>query len=125
MLGEMSPKTLVEALRDAIKDVNTRSSEHFGENFKQLNDAVGKLVSWQEQYKSYIETAIECHTQIVSSMKVASGRYEQLAAGAEAFSAITKDLSSLLSTLKVQKQQLIAALAGLSQLLQAASGSLP
>lgn len=53
-LSEMGSASLVEALRDVIKDFNAKLSEQFGENFKQLNNAVGKLLVWQEQYKDHI-----------------------------------------------------------------------
>jgi hypothetical protein len=50
-LSEMGSKALVEALRDLIKDFNAKISEQFGENFKELNAAVGQLLVWQKQYK--------------------------------------------------------------------------
>ena len=54
-MAENSSKVLIEALRDVIKDFNDKITEQFGENFKQLNEAVGKLLQWQENYKIYIE----------------------------------------------------------------------
>jgi hypothetical protein len=44
---------------------------------------------------------------------------------AEAFSKVSADLSGLLANLEIQKQQLIGSLKALTDLLQAASGSLP
>ena len=40
-LSELGSKALVEALRDVIRDFNQKLTEQFGENFKQLNSAVG------------------------------------------------------------------------------------
>lgn len=54
-MAENNSKALIEALEEVIRDFNTKISEQFGENFKQLNDAVGKLLQWQEQYRLHIE----------------------------------------------------------------------
>jgi DNA anti-recombination protein RmuC len=50
-VAENNSKALIEALSDVMRDFNTKLNEQFGENFKQLNEAVGKLVEWQENYR--------------------------------------------------------------------------
>lgn len=52
---ENNQKAFIEALKAAINDFNSKITEQFGENFKHLNEAVGKLLTWQEQYKESIE----------------------------------------------------------------------
>jgi len=125
MLSEMGSKTLVEALRDVIKDFNSGLTEQFGDNFKQLNEAAGKLLIWQSQYKTYIETITERHTKIVDSMEIASNNYQKLVSEAGRFTAVSTDLANLLTALEVQKQQLTNMLGPLADLLKSASGSLP
>lgn len=44
----------IEALNKTIKDFNENLTKQFGENFKQLNDAVKELVEWQREYKSIV-----------------------------------------------------------------------
>ena len=51
MLSKSATETVIEALNQVIRDFNKNLMEQFGENFKQLNKAVGKLVEWQENYK--------------------------------------------------------------------------
>lgn len=46
---------LIEALEKVMRDFNTKINEQFGENFKQLNEAVGALLTWQENYKEHVE----------------------------------------------------------------------
>lgn len=58
-LAENNTKAFIEALNTAIQDFNTKLTEQFGENFKQLNIAVGRLLEWQENYKSMLETVTE------------------------------------------------------------------
>lgn len=124
-LSEMSSKALVEALRDVIKDFNNKLTDQFGDNFKQLNEAVGKLLVWQEQYKIHIETVTKGQAEIIESMKIASENYQKLVTEAARFTAVSSDLSSLLTALETQKKQLSSLLKALADLLQSASGSLP
>ena len=124
-LSEMSSKALVEALRDVIKDFNNKLTDQFGDNFKQLNEAVGKLLVWQEQYKIHIETVTKGQAEIIESMKIASENYQKLVTEAARFTAVSSDLSSLLTALETQKKQLGSLLKALADLLQSASGSLP
>jgi hypothetical protein len=124
-LSEMGSKALVEALRDVIQDFNSRLTEQFGENFKQLNEAVGRLLSWQDRYKNFVDEITLRLVQNINSMTTATANYTELVGKAETFSKISQDLSGLLSSLEVQKQQLAGSLKALTDLLQAASGSLP
>ena len=57
-MAEDNSKALIEALEQVIRDLNTHIyllNEQFGENFKQLNEAVGALLSWQDQHKDHVE----------------------------------------------------------------------
>ena len=124
-LSEMGSASLVEALRDVIKDFNEKLSEQFGENFKQLNDAVGKLLVWQEQYKDHISAFAERQTEIAGSMRQSTSDYNELVTKSGVFTTTAQDLSGLLTALETQKHQLVSVLTELAKLLQAASGSLP
>ena len=54
-MAEDNSKARIETLEQVIRDLNTQLNEQFGENFKQLNEAVGALLSWQDQYKDHVE----------------------------------------------------------------------
>ena len=49
---ENNQKAVIEALRKVIKDFNIKISEQFGDNFKDLNVSVSKLLVWQTEYKN-------------------------------------------------------------------------
>lgn len=55
-MTENNQKALIEALESVIRDFNEKLTEQFGENFKQLNQAVEKLVIWQDEYRQHLET---------------------------------------------------------------------
>jgi LmbE family N-acetylglucosaminyl deacetylase len=54
MLSKSATEQVIEALKTVIQDFNNNLVEQFGENFKQLNAAVLKLVEWQENYKGQL-----------------------------------------------------------------------
>jgi molecular chaperone GrpE (heat shock protein) len=54
-MAKDNSKALIEALQEVIRDFNVKISEQFGDNFKQLNAAVEKLVVWQQQYKDELD----------------------------------------------------------------------
>lgn len=58
-VAENNSKVLIDALKDVIREFNKRISEQFGENFKQLNQAVGQLLVWQERYRQQMAEMIE------------------------------------------------------------------
>jgi hypothetical protein len=124
-LSEMGSKALVEALRDVIRDFNNKITEQFGENFKQLNEAVARLLSWQEEYKAHLEIAAGRHDQVVRSMAVASTRYEELVTSGGEFVRVAQALKNGIDAADSQQRNLATVLTELTGLLTAASGSLP
>jgi hypothetical protein len=124
-MAENNSKALIQALQEVIRDFNTKISDQFGENFKQLNVAVGKLLEWQENYRSQIAEMIEQQTRSAGSMITATDRYETVVNKAEIFNTLAHQLSNLLSGLETQRAHLDESLKSLGQLLTAASDSLP
>ena len=55
MLSKSATEQVIEALKNVITDFNQNLTEQFGENFKQLNDAVHELVKWQDNYRVQLE----------------------------------------------------------------------
>ena len=124
-LSEMGSKTLVEALKDLIRDFNQKISEQFGDNFKELNVAVGRLLIWQEQYKATIEEMARIQQTSVAAMTKATADYASLVQQASGFSEIARDLGTLLTALDTERQAIRDTSTGLAQLLIAAKGNLP
>ncbi|WP_368216985.1 hypothetical protein [Acinetobacter baumannii] len=124
-LNEMSSKTLVEALRDVIYDFNNKITEQFGDNFKELNEAVGRLLIWQEDYKGFVEQTTAQYRQVVISMEQASKDYKTLVDQAGNFTQTSQQLGEMLTALDLQKNNLQQMLTSLAELLLKASGSLP
>ena len=82
-MSQLGSQTLIEALRSVIQDFNQKITEQFGENFRQLNEAVGRLLVWQEQYKELVETTAVRHGEIVEAMSDATERFGVMAGQAQ------------------------------------------
>ncbi|MDE0086768.1 MAG: hypothetical protein OXU23_13705 [Candidatus Poribacteria bacterium] len=50
-ITKLATNELISALSSVIEEFNTKITAQFGDNFKQLNEAVGKTVEWQQQYR--------------------------------------------------------------------------
>jgi hypothetical protein len=124
-LSELGSKALVEALRDVIRDFNQKLTEQFGENFKQLNSAVGKLLTWQEQYKGIVETTVQKFGEVGALMAKATADYSALVERSEAFTKAADDLKTLLTTFTSEAGRLQTVSEALAKLLRSAEGSLP
>ena len=68
MLSKSATETVIEALNQVIRDFNQNLTEQFGENFKQLNEAVHKLVEWQENYKVQLGEMSDQYSQGVTAI---------------------------------------------------------
>lgn len=124
-LSEMGSKALVEALRDVVRDFNSKITEQFGDNFKQLNSAVGRLLEWQDQYKEFLAKTSQRLEAASTLMEKATRDYAQVVEKSGAFTKAAEDLQDLLTSIKTEKQQLMTVSEQLAKLLQEASGSLP
>jgi hypothetical protein len=124
-VAENNSRALIQALQEVIRDFNTKISEQFGENFKQLNEAVGRLLVWQENYRNQLSEMIQQQSDATTNMKTASERYETIVTKAEVFSSVSRQLSQILTGLETQRTQLHESLESLGRLLTTASGSLP
>jgi ABC-type transporter Mla subunit MlaD len=124
-LAENNSKALIIALQEVIRDFNTKITDQFGDNFRQLNEAVGAMLNWQARYREQVEEMIVQQSRSTDSMKVATSRYETLVGKAEAFNVVANGLSGMLNGLERQRDQITVSLEHLGKLLESTSESLP
>lgn len=60
---------VIYALEEVVKDFNKNLTEQFGDNFKQLNEAVKNMILWQDNYKSHIQESEESIGHIIKELK--------------------------------------------------------
>jgi ABC-type transporter Mla subunit MlaD len=124
-VAESNSKALIEALQEVIRDFNAKINEQFGENFKHLNDAVGKLLGWQIRYEAQLHELIEQETATRKNMADASLRYADLVSKSTVFNGVAQSLTQLLAGLETQRAELAGSLGSFAGLIDKAATGLP
>jgi hypothetical protein len=105
-VAENNSRVLIDALKDVIREFNDKISEQFGENFKQLNQAVGQILVWQERYRQQMAEMIEQQQITSQNMATATERYQTLMERAQAFDTVANSMGALIEGLEAQRRQL-------------------
>lgn len=124
-LSEMGSKTLIEALKDVIRDFNNNLTEQFGENFKQLNAAVERLVEWQDRYRLHVEDTTKKLSDMQAAFEKTARDYASVVENSTAFSKLSEDIGLVVKEMDVRHKALVEQGKALADLLREASGSLP
>jgi ABC-type transporter Mla subunit MlaD len=124
-MAENNSRALIDALREVIRDFNAKISEQFGENFKQLNLAVGQMLEWQTRYREQVSEMIGQQAQATRDLESASLSLNAIVAKAESFTSAAAALSTLLTALAAQRADIERSLEALGRLLASAESSLP
>ena len=117
-------QALIDALNKSIGELNTQLQTQFGDNFKELNQAVFKVVEWQENYKITVEQTTGELKELNDAFKTFS---EKIAAQVDKhIKSMTENLEIFADTsdqnVAVQKN-LNEAVISISQAVQAAKDS--
>jgi len=103
MLSKSATETVIEALKQVITDFNNNLTEQFGENFKQLNEAVKELVTWQENYKVQISEMTEQYKLGVASISATEESVSKISSESKA---IPETMNNLKEVMDVNQHQL-------------------
>jgi DNA anti-recombination protein RmuC len=122
---EANTKALIDALGAVMRDFNTKIDEQYGDNFKRLNESVGKMLEWQKEYKQQLIELADNQKTIGHSMKDASAAFENMVNHAESFNGISESLGNMLQGLNTQRDVLDQHLSGLARLVSEAGAGLP
>lgn len=101
-----SSRALVEALSEVMREFNTKLNEQIGGNFQRLDEAAGKLATWQEQHKVQLEDLIQHQMLAANLMGEATERYSDLVNKAAVFMRVSESLAVVLPNLERQTQVL-------------------
>jgi uncharacterized protein YukE len=101
-MTENSQRALIEALEQVIRDFNTKLTEQFGENFKQLNAAVHALVVWQDQYRQHVEALGKRLEIAVTAVEASQKALESVRSHSERIPEMIKPLEPILTGINAQ-----------------------
>jgi phosphotransferase system IIB component len=124
-LSENTSKAITEALERSIRDFNEKISEQFGENFKQLNTAVGRLLDWQENYRLQMIANAEALREGAAGLEASRAGLEAIGAQAGALVQAASDLRSLLEGLGKTRAEMDARLEAFRDMAATAAAAMP
>ena len=106
MLSKSATEQVIEALNNVIKDFNQKLTEQFGENFKELNNAVIKLVQWQEEYKEQLVQMKDQFQLTVTSMDGMEKSIGEISIHSKSIPESMSNLEQVINTNQFQVEEL-------------------
>jgi hypothetical protein len=124
-LTENTSKAIIEALERSIRDFNQRITEQFGDNFRQLNTAVGRLLEWQENYRQQMVANAEAIREGAAGIQASRAGIEAIGAQATALVRAAGDMQALLDGLGKTRAELDAQLQAFRDMAATATAAMP
>ena len=101
-MAKNNTDALIKALKEVIKDFNAKINEQFGDNFKQLNEAVGKINEWQEQYRQQMDELAAQFQVAAASIEKSRESLEIIAERSESIVSSSERLNPILEAIQNQ-----------------------
>jgi gas vesicle protein len=124
-MAENNTKALVDALESIIRDFNTQLNEQFGDNFKQLNEAVAALLIWQEQYKDQVQEMGDQFNRSLEGIQNAESTLSAIAASTASIPQEMEQLGEVMTKLDAQIEDMDQHLEAFAHLKEEASTAFP
>jgi hypothetical protein len=98
-MAENNSKALITALEEVMREFNTKISEQFGDNFKHLNEGVGKMLEWQENNKESMSFVVKVLENTKTSVAAYSDSLAEIGKVVEKISVDIKETSDSSKTM--------------------------
>jgi septation ring formation regulator EzrA len=118
-------EALIEALQDVMRDFNAKINEQFGDNFKELNHAVGDLLEWQKNYKIHVEQLNSNFQNALKGITDIQNAFGQIQNHSQNFVVVSNELGEILKQLDSQLQGFNHHLQTLDELAHNAKNAFP
>lgn len=122
---EVNTRALVEALERVMQDFNGKINTQYGENFKQLNLAVGEMVAWQQEYRGQITSLCHQFSVVSERFEQASHAFDQLVDNSHGFKEEAEGLGQMISQLTLQRSSMETHMEKFSAIVEHANSGLP
>ncbi|MEX1058194.1 MAG: hypothetical protein WED11_10710, partial [Natronospirillum sp.] len=93
---EANTRALSTAIKEIINDFNKRIEVQYGDNFRQLNESVGRMLTWQTQHEENITKMVGELQRATEQMGLATKSYEKLMTQTQSFSQVAEGMDALL-----------------------------
>ena len=124
-MADNNTKALIEALEAVMRDFNAKINEQFGDNFKQLNEAVGRINDWQEQYRQHMDELATEFRIAAESIEKSRQSLESIAERSGVIVSSAEKLDPILQAIQQQIQLMNDRLEAFSALADNASNAFP
>lgn len=124
-MADNNSKALITALEEVMRDFNAKINEQFGDNFRQLNEAVKAILVWQERYRQQVDQMIAAQERGAVALDQSATHFKDVVGKAQAYTQTAKDLGDLLRGIDGQRAALEDSMTALGRLFVDASRSLP
>ena len=124
-ITKLATNELISALSDVIEKFNAKITEQFGDNFKQLNEAVGKTVEWQQQYREQMNELAEEFLLVLEGIEKSQNALENIANSSSAIVERSDSIVTCAEKLEPILHTMNDQLEAFSNLRQNAEDSLP
>lgn len=124
-MTEANTRALIRALETVLSDFNAQIDVQYGENFKKLNEAVGNMLLWQQNYKTELEELLATQKSNGELLDRASNAYEKVVTQSEVFNRVSESMGGLMEALQAQSEGLEEYLERLASVADKAAAGLP
>ncbi len=124
-VSELGTKAIIQALEEVIRDFNNNLTEQFGENFKQLNAAVERLVDWQDKYRQHVKTLTKEFKTAQKGIATTTEQLTNIANEAEKIPPTVDSLSTLIQGANEKIDELEQRLSAFAEMKQQATDAFP
>ena len=125
LLAKSATEQVIDALNQVIKDFNNQLTEQFGENFKELNVAVTKLVDWQEEHKEQVSSMTALYAEGVKAIGDTKIAVKSIGDESKAIPLAMNDLRGVIETNQQQIADLELQLKAFKDIRDAAVSAVP
>lgn len=122
---EDNTSALIDALTKVMEDFNARLNEYIGDNFKKLNEGIGLLLEWQDNYKEQVATMTEQFEKTLKAIDTCEKSLSEITAHSEAFTEISKELDNRLVQMYDITEDLSNQLEAFAKLAESAQNAFP
>ena len=124
-MSEAFSKAIIEELNKVIRDFNENLTEQFGDNFKQLNAAVEKLVQWQENYRVQMDELELTLQKALAAIETSNISISQIERATEVIPRHLENLPEIYDRFKTEFDGLEQAMSAFAQTKDKASEAFP
>lgn len=125
MMSKSATEQVIAALKEVISDFNKNLTEQFGDNFKELNAAVARLVEWQEKYRLQLLEMSEQYAQGVQAITATEASVAKISEESRQIPLAMGELRTVLDATQHQLDELERHLEAFSEMRDRAVDAVP